>query len=98
MSDYQQICVVCVAPFLLVYSIWELKRGILILKDRQYRTNITYKIRLFMLEKLYSKEAADNYLNKILKGPKNIYRSAIYSIAGGLIGLVVILWWIINFN
>jgi len=98
MSDYQQMWVVCIAPFLFVYSIWELRRGILILKDRQYRTNITYKIRLFLLEKLHGKEAADKYLNKKLNEPNNLYRSALYSIAGGLTGLVVILWWLIKFN
>lgn len=98
MSDYQQMWVVFIAPFLFVYSIWELRRGILILKDRQYRANITYKIRLFLLEKLSSKEAADNYLNNILLEPNNLNRSALYSIAGGLTGLVVILFWLINFN
>jgi hypothetical protein len=98
MSDYQQIWIVCAAPFLLVYSIWEIRRGILILKDRQYRANITYKIRLFLLEKLNGKEAADNYLNNKLKEPNSLYRSALYSFAGGLIGLFVIIWWLINFN
>ena len=75
MSDYQQMWVVFIAPFLFVYSIWELRRGILILKDRQYRANIIYKIRLFLLEKLNGKEAADNYLNKKIKEPNNLYRS-----------------------
>jgi hypothetical protein len=98
MSDYQQVWVVCAAPFLLVYSIWELRRGILILKDRQYRANIAYIIRLFLLEKLHGKEAADNYFNKILNEPNNLIRSAIYSIVGGLAILFVILYWLINFN
>jgi hypothetical protein len=98
MSDYQQIWVVCAAPLLIVYSIWELRRGILILKDRQYRANITYIIRLFLLEKLHGKEAADNYFHKILKEPNNLIRSAIYSIAGGLTVFFVILYWLINFN
>ena len=98
MSDYQQMWVVFIAPFLFVYSIWELRRGILILKDRQYRANIIYKIRLFLLEKLNGKEAADNYLNNKIKEPNNLYRSSLYSIAGGLTGFVVILYWLISFN
>lgn len=98
MSDYQQMWVVFIAPFLFVYSIWELRRGILILKDRQYRANITFKIRLFLLERLNGKAAADNYLINNLKEPINLYRSSLYSVAGGLTGLVVILFWLINFN
>jgi hypothetical protein len=98
MSDYQQMWVICIAPFLFVYSIWELRRGILILKDRKYRTNITFKLRLYLLEKLNGKEAADNYLNNKLKEPNYLYRSALYSIAGGITGLVVILYWLINFK
>jgi hypothetical protein len=95
MNAYQEFWIIIASPLLFIYSICEIYRGFYILIKKQYKSNIAYSIRLLLLKTFSSKETADNYLQNILKSPDNIYPSAIYSILGGVTGIIGITWLII---
>jgi hypothetical protein len=95
MTNYEKNFLVILIPVLFIYSINEIKRGYGIIKHGRYIPSFAEKLRNKIpgLDTNNQKEA--DYVKK-MELTNGQMRSGYYSLIGGILTLIIIVWWIIK--
>ena len=94
MDDYQRDWIIYLTPFLLLYSIKEVKRGWNILMYQKYSLNFAYAAQIWLVKLLQGDERSVEYKENLLNNADQMKQSGYYSLIGGILVMVVCIFWI----
>jgi len=90
----QTLFILFLIPFLLAYSLLELRRGWNILKHNKLSLNFVFLGRVSIVKLVYGKKDAEKLKAELLGDQSKMRLSGFWSLIGGLLGIVVCLYWI----
>jgi len=96
---FQTLWLTLLAPFFLIYGLFELGRGWKILRYGQASLNVAVRIRILIVKLIKGEKAARQFQANIVNNTSNMQLRGVYSILGGSISVVVsIIWLLVLFH
>jgi hypothetical protein len=93
MDERQRIWMTCFTPLLLLYSIFEIKRGWNILKHKKYSLNFAYSAQIWLVNTFQGEKKSIEYKEKLFGNVNQMTLSGYYRIIGGIVLLAACIFW-----
>jgi len=94
MDDYQRLWMTCFTPVLFLYAIAEINRGWNILRHQEYSLNFAFSTQAWLVKLFQGEEKSVKYKEKLLNNTAEMKLSGYYSLIGGILLIVVCLYWV----